>query len=518
MVIAITFLLIVVTALTLAGLRIFRPTFTYAWPIAVVGSFFAWISTFLWQINSPATLSLSNPGGRKVIEYSLSLAANGLNFPYALGISTLLLAVILVSAMKAREANPLGWVSVFFLAVIGLWAILSENPLTLIIAWSALDIAGLISSLNAIDDPELSVRSILAFSSRVVGTGVILWAGVLGFSTGGFSNIQPTMPAIGFLVILGIIIRLGAVLFNIPYSKDPAIRNEYELFYKLLSITSTLVLLHQINLPNEMDLTRILLLLIIGLIGYFSVINSIRKRTDPISRFNWVTGLSVLAISSTVLGNPAGSVAWGSAILFSGGLLFLNKSRNRILTVFLLVSVYILSSLPFSLTASGWVVNSTGTLASQLFLVPLLSLIGAGYIRSIAKDEKENLDNYPRWIKIFYPTGLIILSLTGFTLGFFGWDGAGKWNTWLFSVIASGFSVILTLVFLRLPAIIKSDTVKNPESPPWIKAIRTTFVEIFYISRRLLDILTNVFEGDGGIIWTILFLVVFISLLGYYAF
>ena len=515
MYLAITLFLILVSALVLVGLRLFRPNFTYAWPIAVMGALLIWISTFLWQINFPTALTLYSFNHNNGFGYTISLTADGTNYPYALGIVSIMLAVIFVSAMKAREANPLGWVAMFFLSAVGLLAVLSGNLFTLITAWALLDISGLVSAQNAGDDPTLNVKSVLAFSSRVIGTGIILWATILGFSGHELTTVH---QSIGTLVVLGIMVRLSALIIPIPYSKDPAIRNEYEVFFKLITISSTIVLLSRLNMNENPALSEIFLILLIGLVGYFSVVKSIRERNDSSSRIAWTLGLAALAISSTLLGNPIGSTAWGSAILFSGGLLFLYKAQNRIITIGLLISVYILSSLPYSLTASGWMDNFSSSPALQIYLIPSLGLLIASYIQSMLRSERESLDNYPRWVKVFYPMGLAILAFTGFALGITGWDGAGQWNTWIPALVAIIIAVILSIILLRIPEPSPDRLQVKGEPAVWINTIQSIFIGLFNATRRLLDLLTNIFEGDGGILWTILFLVIFISLLGLYAF
>jgi hypothetical protein len=519
MTIAITLSLVLVTALTLALLWAFRPGFSFAWPVAVIGSFLAWISVFIWQISSPNNLVLYEFEYQKVIIYSVSLTADGINFPYALGISSLVLAALLTSAMKARETNPLSWVSILLLNILGLFAVLADNPLTLVIAWSFLDIAGLISSLNASDDPILSERAVLSFSTRVIGTGLILWAGILSTSANGDSFAQAPLPQnISVLMILGVIIRSSALFFPHPYSRDAAIRDKYEAVYKLISTASALVLLSHLELEISGQLVSYILILFIAVAGFISVYGWLRNPRDIINQSNWILGLISLSISASLLGNPLGSTAWGSAGLFAGGLLFLYSHRNRVLTIILLIAVYILSSLPFSLTATGWAGSTSNGLMTLILLLPLQSLLTAGYFRSIAREEKENLEKQPRWVNAFYPMGLVLLALSGLVLGITGWAGAGQVGAWIPALIAMVLTAILSIILIRIPipAPLDSRLVKKPVA--WAGNFISMWWGAYHALRRLLGILTATFEGDGGILWTILFLIVFISILGVYAF
>jgi len=514
----ITFSIILITVMTLTVLRLLRPGYSYAWPIAVVGSFMAWISVFLWQIDLPENLVLFSYKYLEIFNFTISLSADGINYPYALGITSLVMTSILTSAMRAREAKPLGWVAILIIAVFGLSAVLADNPLTLVIAWSVLDIAGLISSLNASDDPIFSERAVFSFSIRVIGTGLILWAGILDPSFGRSFTLASNPGNIGMLLILGVLIRSCAIFFRLPYSKDPSIRNGYETTYKLISIAATLVLLSHILLDIGNQWTLILILVIIALAGLLSAYHWLTTPREITSQSLWVFGLISLSTISTLQGNPVGSAAWGSAGLFTGGLLFLYTVRNKILTIILIASAYILSSLPFSLTASGWSSFQPASWVVFIVLIPLLSLLSSGYIRSIMLDEKESLDSQPRWVKIFYPTGLVTLALTGLVLGATGWDGAGQIGAWIPALISTVLTVVLSILLVRIPTPDRLDSRLISKPAAWVEFAASLGGGLFRTIRGLLDILTSIFEGDGGVLWTILFLVVFISILGIYAF
>lgn len=519
MTIAISLSLILLTVLTLVLFRVFRPGFSFAWPVAVIGSFLAWVSIFLWQIKLPDTLVLFHFEYQQVITYSISLASDGINFPYAVGISSLVMAVILTSAMKAREANPLSWVSILLLSVLGLMAVLADNLLTLVIAWSFLDLAGLISALNASDDPIFSERAVLSYSTRVIGTGLVLWAGIVSTLSGGDPFAQSTIQQnFGAIIVLGVIIRSFALFLPHPYSRETSIRNGYEATYKLLSAVTTVAMLSQFEILISTPLVSSLIILSIAIMGLISIYNWLRNPRAIINQSNWIMGLISLSISAALLRNPLGSAAWGSACLFAGGLLFLYSHRNRVLTVTLLIAVYILSSLPFSLTATGWTEELSKIWMTLIFLIPLQSLLTAGFIRAIALEQKENLDNQPRWVNVFYPMGLGSLALSGLVLGITGWEGASQIGAWIPAMIAVVLTSIITFVLLRIPipAPLDSSLLKRPVA--WAGIFISLWWGLYRVLRRLLDILTTTFEGDGGVLWTILFLIVFVSILGVYAF
>ena len=54
----ITIALLAFTAAAVIIMRIARPGFGYGWLAAAIGALLAWISTFLWQVSLPQTLTL----------------------------------------------------------------------------------------------------------------------------------------------------------------------------------------------------------------------------------------------------------------------------------------------------------------------------------------------------------------------------------------------------------------------------------------------------------------------------
>ncbi len=62
-----------------------------------------------------------------------------------------------------------------FLTALGILAVAAENPLTLILAWSAIDLAELVAMLRSTEGEEHSRGVVIAFASRVTGTVLVIW-------------------------------------------------------------------------------------------------------------------------------------------------------------------------------------------------------------------------------------------------------------------------------------------------------------------------------------------------------
>src|SRR5574340_1287447 len=100
MLILITTLLLFATALVLLVLRVTRPAFRFTWLTAMGGTFAAWISVLLWLPQMPLTIMLPSWKPTNLFSTSPTFSADGLSWPYALGLVTLAAAILLTSPVR----------------------------------------------------------------------------------------------------------------------------------------------------------------------------------------------------------------------------------------------------------------------------------------------------------------------------------------------------------------------------------------------------------------------------------
>jgi hypothetical protein len=98
-------------------------------------------------------------------------------------------------------------------------------------------------------------------------------------------------------------------------------------------------------------------------------------------------------------------------------------------------------------------------------------------------------------------------------LGLFGWAGALQFGNWIMGLIAS----ILTFGLLWLTPRLR---ILNPVRAHWVRPANAGWLDwgyqgvwgIYRQIGRLSNAFTNMLEGESGIMWTLLFLALFISL------
>ncbi len=148
MLILLPVILMLLTALALLILRFARPIFKYPWILASGGATLALASVFLWQIHFPQSISLPSWQLVSAFLYVPAWLADGISWPYALALAALAAAVIWTSVVRA-ENEPMSWAGTLALAAFGILAVAAENPLTLLLAWSAIDLFELITMLRS---------------------------------------------------------------------------------------------------------------------------------------------------------------------------------------------------------------------------------------------------------------------------------------------------------------------------------------------------------------------------------
>jgi len=202
--------------------------------------------------------------------------------------------------------------------------------------------------------------------------------------------------------------------------------------------------------------------------------------------------------------------------VLSGGALFLSSEQNKWLTRALFIGAWGISSLPFSLTATGWNSGNATPLLGWLawpFLIAAHAMLIAGFIRhsqrTIARPSNED---QPIWGKNVYPFGISLLLLMTILLGVFGWNGTPQFGNWFVGILAS----LLTLGLIWLTPRLR---ILNPVRAHWVRPASASWLERGYQALwnlyrqlgRVSNIISNVLEGESGIMWTLLFLALFIS-------
>src|SRR5581483_4108679 len=381
MLILITILLLFAAALTLVILRLTRPEFRFTWVIAVAATFLAWITVLLWQTQIPLSFTLLPWQPANLFSTSPSFSADGLSWPYAVSLVTLALAILLTASAREGFSSSFAWAGSITLCGLGLLAVTAANPLTLAMVWAALDLTELIVMLRTVNEREAGERVVAAFSTRAIGIILLILANVVSSASGKTTEFTSIPPQAGLLLLVAAGLRVGVLPLHLPYSSETSLRRGLGTALRLVTASSSLVLLARIPTASLASPLTPFLLVFACIAALYGGWMWMRAPDELTGRPYWLIGLGALAVASALRGDQSGATAWGVALVLAGGALFLTSVQQIWLNRALLIGAWALSTFPFSLTAVGWQTDVSGLTIFLPLLLAAQALIIAGFIR-----------------------------------------------------------------------------------------------------------------------------------------
>ncbi len=521
--------------LCLAGVIVFlliqfRPEFPYTWLISAGGSLTAWLLVLIshWLPSDPVRVVGLIPFS--LIGSTILFVNDSVSWPYAFGLASVLLAVILTLAINMLpKSGSKTWAGSLIITGIGLVVVLAGNALTLVFAWAVLDIVEFIILIRSINGTEMLNRSVLSFAARILGVFLVIWSMLMSYKGQDVLTFNFLSPEVGVFMLLAVGLRLGVIPLHLPYTRDLRLRRGFGTLLRLISAASSLVVLGRLPETVVQPTLAVYLLIFTALASLYGALMWVTARNELDGRPYWLVALAGMAIGSVIRGKPEASIPWGLAVILVGGLVFLYSSRRRETVVISFLAVLGLSGLPFTPSASGWY----GLVVIPFSLLDVIYIIAHGFlmlgILRLTLNPGNPLKGTERWLQIIYLSGLLILIISHWIIGIFGWEGSFTQGTWW----ASSLSVILAVMTYILSRRSFSKDGEKDEIPnlSWITYLWNVFgirvavlfrLEWFYkliyrIFRILQGILTNftaLLEGQGGILWTFLLMILVVTLLG----
>jgi hypothetical protein len=346
------------------------------------------------------------------------------------------------------------------------------------------------------------------------GLGMLLWASMVSISTGSVLGFQNAPPQAIIFILVAAGLRLGVLPLHAPYTSEIDIRRGFGSMLRLVSAASSLIILARIPAGNAPFATSALLFLAI-IMAIYAGWMWFRSPDEMSGRPYWLIGFAALAMVSTLSGNPVGAVAWGCGLILAGAAVFLSSVFHKWMNRTLLIGLWGISALPFSLTAVGW---ATGGMQNPL-ITPLLvfshACLLAGYYRhSVRPALRTSFATLDRVTVLAYMLGIGLLLGSILLLGVWGWDGAFSIGNMVQAVIGGVLGVLLywSTTRFRLLAPIQAHWIR-PMTTTWTEWLFRIIIELYRLLRYISNGISSTLEGEGGIMWTLLFLVVLISLL-----
>ena len=102
MIIALTFIILLITTVAILILRLIRPAFAYHWLVAVLGALLVWPMLLFANLSQPAVIRLALWEPHSIFPASPAFLMDQLSWSFSLALATLLLII------GADRRSPLG--------------------------------------------------------------------------------------------------------------------------------------------------------------------------------------------------------------------------------------------------------------------------------------------------------------------------------------------------------------------------------------------------------------------------
>lgn len=328
-----------------------------------------------------------------------------------------------------------------------------------------------------------------------------------------YSNI-PSNLSIYLLIAVGL--RLGVLPLQVKILPGDYLQRGLGTIIRLVPPAASLVVLTRIaDAPIPENLKPILLVLIAVAVLYGSLawLGSEDELTGGVY---WILAMAALAFIGAVQSQPEVVLGWSLALIYGGGLLFLSSMRQRKYFPIGILAVFNLTALPFSPTFITGSIYVGEYIAVLIFVLIAQSILFVGYIRHLNR-ETLVLSGFEPWFDFVYLVGLSLLPVIHFaalnwlipSLGTSTLLGESDLTYPLLALIIALFVGILSWRGIK-PSMGFLSALEGFFSLGWF--YQTGGYVVGFVGRRLLNI-SKLIEGQGGILWALLILVILVSIL-----
>jgi hypothetical protein len=521
--------LLILSALSMLTIRLWKPNFKFYWLIGAITVIIVWTIIVLLQLKIPFENTLYEWQPEKIYPVSPKLLLDDISWSYSIALVTLLLSVILTAATStSREGDKENirsaidwqlWASSLTIVALGLLGTVSGNLLTLVIAWTALDIFELVFRLGNKSTKTNTNQIVIAFGFRITGTLLVTWVIALANSLNLSIELEMISPQISYFLLIAAGLRLGVIPIQSQMVKGRDFGRGFSTLLHLVPTSASLMILTRTNLSGMSNQIVLIFMILAGIAALYGSLSWFTSSDEIEAQPFWIITLASFTLASAVQSLTTASISWGIALLLSGGVISLFSTRNRRLLIFPFLGLLGITSLPFT---TGWF----GVSLYSEFMPNILrgifilsqSLVISGYIL-FALRPGTSTPSIEKFVGIVYPWGLFLLPFVQYLVTYFIWAGTTNINRTLPSFLSSWPGFIACI----LASAITYWRYRGHNFPGKFTYYLRNFLsfnwlyyfisQIYLAINKVTSIVDRLVEGKGGILWTLLLLVLLISTL-----
>ena len=517
-------IVLTLTAAIILVVRFLKLKFTHFWLLSVTSAAFAWIILLISKLQVTSTAELLTWKPLELFPVSPLLVADNTAWVFAVAIVTIALSTLLIEVTPwvgehSGGSNFYQRAALLLLSSISALAVMAGNLLTLLFFWVLLDMAETIIWLR-ISKNQIEFQKFL-FNTfiRAISLVVLMFAVVISISYEMFPGFRSLSAPLFLFIAFAAGLRIAVLPLSLPFEADKQRSFEYASILRLIPLSTSLVILVRLSGAAALPDITTIILLSVGILSILSGLLWISRERMVDGLPFWIISASSLSLASSILGKQAASLTWSITTLMCVSLLILFHTRRKWAGYIMIFGLLNLSSIPLFAAWKGLLLYSPPVPSTVYIYLITQGLLVAGYYRYIRIQARGKL-GAERWVLLVYPFGLALLPVTHFILANFG-----DQNYLTFSIKFPGIiyefwpgvaAVLLALIFWLLYGRYQTFMIRPLSwlgsffSLGWLYRITKT---IYTAADRSLNFGNSIFEGRGGIFWSILLLILVIALI-----
>jgi hypothetical protein len=482
------------------------------WSAGAVGSIAAIIVSLFLVRQLPLEIVVRGSQASLFNRLPLNLILEGGAWAYQTALLVILSAVLLTATRRQATSGPDAWMASIGIVVLGLVAIQAGTLSTLLSAWFLIDTLELIYLLASLKPRHDLGKLATSFVLRYAGILIAL------------ISIGEEPGESGFLIFLAAMLRLGVLPFWSYWGDFSALTGLGTVMQavRVLSALSPLARLEAGSIPEHWSALLILYCLLLML---YCAVRWLRLDSAGEGRVYWITSVSLIALTCVIHDQAAASVPWVVTALLAGSALFLFTDRTRLYLILALASLVGLTGLPYTPVSSGW----SGLLgipvdwrSTPFLLANVLFLAGSLRLAIHTAEPERRIEGLARFA---YPAGLILLLVMPWIIMLFSANETPLLDWWAGFIT---FALLLVIIIVFRAQLFEGAAFNWPVTRFWQKFVKisdgslsaiqqdwliTSFNRFAISLGRLTHAISQVLEGEGGVLWVFLLLALFASLL-----
>ncbi len=498
------------------------PRFERVEVVAILAVLVAWVALGvlapLGQLPAAATLSAWGPPA--LLPLGLQVVVDPLSWVFGMALLTATLATLLTSVARPGGRRLAVRGAMLLLTFAGLAALLSDNLLTIILAWGGLDLIYFLVLVLLGQSDGLELQAVLNLGFNVAGTLLAAGAALLISRESAALSLRDAAltSSSTLLITLAAMFRLGLFPLHLALPAEANIRQGLGTVLRLVPAAVALEVMARLALYGFTPMARLGLTVLALAAALVGAAQLWRIETPPLGITYFVVAESGLALLAGLWSGGLALTAQSVAMVLGGALIFLfsgHEPRRPWLTALPVLGVLGVVGVPLTagyLGAGGllealvagrqWLIVA-GMVAAQI-------LLAMGLFR-VAFWPGELADEAPLAVAAY--VGGLALPVAGLVLA--GWPGAA----WLRTALGPGGAAPGVWALLTVAAVLAAglglwrlETAARGPANVAVEALSALFrLDWLYrlvwgtvhLAGTLIFNLAAVLEGEGAVLWVL---------------